>query len=70
LKPPFLPLFPPSQETPIRRKQDDATLVIAAVGIAFPLTVLNAGDAVLQATATSFVALFLLFLFLLQYASD
>lgn len=54
----------------MQRQQDDATLVIAAVGIAFLLTALNAGEAVLQATATPFVALFFLFLFLLRYASN
>ncbi|MGB1586838.1 MAG: hypothetical protein ACPHID_07330 [Thermoplasmatota archaeon] len=54
----------------MQRKQDDATLVIAAVATAFLLTILNAGEAVLQTAATPFVALFFLFLFLFRYASN
>lgn len=57
-----------SQGNPMQRKQDDANLVLAAVAIAFLLTLLNTGEAVLQTAATPFVAPFFPFLFLFRYA--
>lgn len=47
----------------------DATPPVPAAALACRLTILNAGEAVLQTTATPIVPLFFLFLFLLRYAS-
>ncbi len=54
----------------MQRQQDDATLVILAVAIAALLMILGAGETVLETTATPFVALFFLLLFLFRYASQ